>query len=636
MDSHPLQRRPPSWLEVLLCLCVVAWSVATAYREVLSIGFVLDDHVLIEQRYQAAEGDLTRGHFGSDLWASGSDDQGSRTFFYRPLVTLSYALEWMAWDGSPTGFHLTNLLAHLAICLGLFLLLRRAGLGALTAAGLSALFGVAARSVEAVAWISGRTDVLAALFGVIGLLAHPGARLSRGRTALTALALIASLLCKEVGLAFVVAVSVIDLGHHSAGRLTRRTALWRLGVWWGAFGAYLAARLWASQGHPPPVVRLDPALILESFGRHAAVAVTFASPGWLLGEIAQRSWPFVALGVLVVAGPPILFARVPRTRQGSGPVAWAGALAAMLPVSNVVALGYPEITADRFAYVPLLFLALAAAPLVERLRPVWLRAVALVLLVGVGMVRTSAQVDVWRDELGLYARRAGTGETFSPRWAAVHADALSARARFVEAGEQWARIASWLQAHPGAENPSGMESRLELGLARVAEARGRFDEAGQRLERLSAATPGSRELVERRIRLALRAGQPDVALALLGTAYPRWGRLPSLTALEEVATTLRTRLSGMQRPGPEASPEALAEWARLFDELDGVAQARHANRLLLQRANAPAALRRQAAGYLVLKGEPAEARAALALLQEVGTPEEVEVLGALLRERLGE
>ena len=111
---------------------------------------------------------------------------------YRPLVTLSYALDKVVWS-TPGGFHVTNVLWHLAVVAMLVLLLRQLGTpptGALLAA--AAWLAWHPLTTEAVAWVAGRAELMAAFFVLASLVAFV-----RNRSALASLAFVSALLCKE-------------------------------------------------------------------------------------------------------------------------------------------------------------------------------------------------------------------------------------------------------------------------------------------------------------------------------------------------------------------------------------------------------------------------------------------------------
>jgi hypothetical protein len=127
----------------------------------------------------------------------------------RPLVNLSYAIDYAAWGRAPFGFHLTSVLLHMLNVALLFVLAQkfvedsnetlrdRYRLEAFAAA---ALFAVHPVMSEAVGYVSGRSEVLCGSFFLIALLG--GRRWLRGGgsrwAALTIAAWLAALASKEI------------------------------------------------------------------------------------------------------------------------------------------------------------------------------------------------------------------------------------------------------------------------------------------------------------------------------------------------------------------------------------------------------------------------------------------------------
>lgn len=82
---------------------------------------------------------------------------------YRPLVTFSYALDYMFWGLNTFGYHLTNTILHILNSILVFLMVRKIAKGEI--ACLTALiFLVHPAQTEAVSWISGRSNVLFVFF----------------------------------------------------------------------------------------------------------------------------------------------------------------------------------------------------------------------------------------------------------------------------------------------------------------------------------------------------------------------------------------------------------------------------------------------------------------------------------------
>jgi tetratricopeptide (TPR) repeat protein len=89
--------------------------------------------------------------------------------FYRPVLMSSFSLDYNSWGLDPFGYHLSNILLHLANALLVYVLIRlifrRKTLAFLTAA----LFVLHPVQTEAVTYISGRADPLAAFFCLLSL-----------------------------------------------------------------------------------------------------------------------------------------------------------------------------------------------------------------------------------------------------------------------------------------------------------------------------------------------------------------------------------------------------------------------------------------------------------------------------------
>jgi len=168
------------------------------FVESLGGSFVYDDHLLIEEPASVHSLGRVAELWQSEFWHG----LGAIHFRYlRPLVSTSYAIDWSVWQGHPFGFHLTNLCVHALVALLLYASLCRwsdAPLGALLA---TLAWAWHPSKVEAVAWISGRTDLLCAL-GVLVACAGVHRRLQGARAegwALEAAGLFVALASKEHG-----------------------------------------------------------------------------------------------------------------------------------------------------------------------------------------------------------------------------------------------------------------------------------------------------------------------------------------------------------------------------------------------------------------------------------------------------
>ncbi len=91
---------------------------------------------------------------------------------YVPLTILSFQIEHLLFGFAPFFFHLDNLLLHIVNAGLILLLLERLGLKRTTAFFAALVFTVHPLNTEAVAWVSARKDLLAALFSLTALLSY--------------------------------------------------------------------------------------------------------------------------------------------------------------------------------------------------------------------------------------------------------------------------------------------------------------------------------------------------------------------------------------------------------------------------------------------------------------------------------
>src|SRR3990172_8011989 len=95
-------------------LWVIPVVVALAvHGNTLDNGFVWDDRVIIENQMPAF-------HTLGDVFFPGKGIEQISGVFYRPLVYLSYLIDFLLWGDNPFGFHLTNVILHLLNTLMVF------------------------------------------------------------------------------------------------------------------------------------------------------------------------------------------------------------------------------------------------------------------------------------------------------------------------------------------------------------------------------------------------------------------------------------------------------------------------------------------------------------------------------------
>ena len=126
--------------------------------------------------------------------------------YYRPFLALAHGLDYAIWYTNPLGFHLTNILLN-ALCgiAAYFVFLHFfQGKNNLLPFMAALLFVLHPAHADSVAWIAGRTDIIATLFFLLALLAYVLYREENDRRTLflCALFFLFSLFGKEVGITF--------------------------------------------------------------------------------------------------------------------------------------------------------------------------------------------------------------------------------------------------------------------------------------------------------------------------------------------------------------------------------------------------------------------------------------------------
>ncbi|RMG47660.1 MAG: tetratricopeptide repeat protein [Acidobacteria bacterium] len=509
-----------------LVVAVACWAYAPALRG----EFVWDDRPLILENETLDHPEQLARSFATGFWDTGEKNDRFRNF-YRPLVTLSYAADRALWGRHPLGFHLTNLILHVACSLLVLAIALEEGLGPVPAAFGAALFAAHPVHVESVAWISGRTDLLCAVFAFAALASSGGRRLEKaGYRYGSAALLFAALLAKEMAITLPGLILIRRcLTVPEPSRLRRALALTM--PHWAAAAAYLAIRATAVGVAPTALLPLT----LPQFAATACFVLARYATLLLLpvgldahypyGPVTPLSWSAALGGALVAAAgwwTVLLIRREPRTGF------WcAFTIASFAPVLAFGSFG-DVLMADRFAYIPSLGLAYLAARLAASVRAAArgragkaaaAAVAAALLLAAAGLSR--ARCRVWHDDLALFSDMVRT----SPDSALVRANlglAYMRAGRYPEAARELEAAVELVPDYAIAHN----------NLAAVYERQGNLTRALAHYQRALDIEPGQ---LESRINvgsLLVRLGDRERGLAILRAAAARHPRFePAVAAL---------------------------------------------------------------------------------------------------------
>ena len=289
---------------------------------------------------------------------------------YVPLTSLSFALDYQIWGRHPFGYHLTNLILHVANTLLVLAIIhhilagrhpRAVGVALVTAA----LFGIHPLHVESVAWVTERKDVLFALFYLLALRAYLAWTTDHTRAAYWACfgCFIAATLAKSTAVTLPVVLWLIDYFW------ARRTA-WREKIPFFAVSILIAAITCVAQagglGQTLPGTAVIP--IWARVGLVGYCGLFYVQKFFWPFHLTAIYPPFDELGWEPQTGLIFALALVGVTGllfwlRHRWPLVWPGwlfYLVTLAPTIGLLPAGI-HIVADRFAYLPLLGLAIPVA-----------------------------------------------------------------------------------------------------------------------------------------------------------------------------------------------------------------------------------------------------------------------------------
>ena len=486
---------------------MLAAACVLTYANGIGGDFTYDDKAIIRDdvriRAPSKIGEIfTTSYFG------GPSGTGSS---YRPILLLSYAVQWWIHGKQAESFHAVNVLLHAGATWLLLLLFVRIGIAPAAAFGSALLFAVHPIHVEAVTSLVGRGETLAAVFTLIYLLLSLR-HFRRPSSASRLPSLLAALLCYALAVltkesaASAPAIALLVFLFTAEGRAwerVRKATLGGLPVLAGsaaALGGVFFLRRQVLGGFlrsGGDVFEVENVLApLEPLERIAnACLVLFRYVGRIVlplhlsaDESAWSIEPVELLSPLAIAAVLLFVAlavlSIVRLRRSS-PAAFGFLffLIAFLPASNLL---FPigTVFAERLAYLPAAGLFLAVAAAVAGAATGWgslaprRRAVIIALALALS-ARAVVRNAVWWGDEALFLNLVRT----SPDSAKAHYDLAYVWAddrQWERAREQYAQATELYEEYWDAWTGKGRtEKELKL-----------YDEAEKSYEKGIAANPG--------------------------------------------------------------------------------------------------------------------------------------------------
>jgi protein O-mannosyl-transferase len=448
------------WVAVSLVLL----TTFLAYSGTLWFKFVYDDRGQILANVQVHSWRYVPHYFLERVWSFAYP--GIPGNYYRPIFLLFLLLNYKIFGPYAAGWHLVSVAAHVGVTYLVYVLARRLLGDSKTALVAALIFGLDPVHIESVAWVSGVTDPMLALFLLPAFFCYLNARdrtshrrpWLAGSLALYALAM----LSKETALILPIIIFAFEwLWQEESGK----TSWFRAALDRARNGAirvvpfvlltfvYLAVRWRVLQGLGHTMVPLS------------VTTIIFTWPQLLLFYLRHLVWPFnlsVFYNVPYVTTPGVVSFFLPLAGLAAiGLLVWlwvrrsgkdssgdqrvalfacAWILIPFIPLVDLSVLPVGEIAHDRYLYLPSIGFAILLAMALRRIRfgklrlfglPV-MQTAAVLLLAAVLGVSTALQDRYWANDITLYTR--GVERTPQNKLARTNlANAIGEQGRYAEA-----------------------------------------------------------------------------------------------------------------------------------------------------------------------------------------------------------
>ena len=373
-----------------LLLVLVSTAIAVAsYLQTLGYPFVSDDTHYITENTKLA------GLHLSELWRLFIEPYNPYAEFL-PLRDISYWFDMALFGLNPSAFRLHNILLYLlclpliyATTLGLWRYFRPADAASApwAAATVTVLFMLHPAHVDAVVWISGRKDVLSALFSLLALWLAVSARrerrLSVPYAAAALVALLAAMLSKASAFAvapIIVMLWVVFWLEIPKPERRRSQLLWPLAsLLLAACVALIFATIITSR--IPFYFGVEAITrTLAVLGWMARLAVSPENRHFFYPVLEDTHLPvMVALGVVVLVVAAVGGVMLLRKRSLEG-FALAAFLLLCIPFLHLIPYNPPTLVSDRYVALAVWPVLLLIVALSWRLKPVPRTALLLVIV----------------------------------------------------------------------------------------------------------------------------------------------------------------------------------------------------------------------------------------------------------------
>ncbi len=393
----------------LLPYIIIGLLATLAYFPTFTGGFILDDNPFIKNNKYIRTFHPIQSYLIQEDGILRNGEDAGHTGYYRPLINLTYSIDYKIWGLKAPGFRSTNLILHLLTCFvayRLFVLLINNRHAAFWSTLIFALHPV---NTESVSWITSRNNILVTFFSISSFYFYIIGIRKKDYFLMgfSVLLFAGALFSKEFGL-LLVPILFLYWRFLSSEKARLSTEVFsyipfiivlifyfilRFKVTGSMFSPVEAGNFWTRVCYAPYLVAFNFYLALLPFGLHS----------FIIHYPDTHLSPELFFGLLVV----ILIVSLVWVKRNDKRLIFglASFILALFPVLNIVPTSAVSLISMRWIYFPLAFLMIAVCwCLMKSLRKS--RFITLGLCVSVtlyfGFYTYLLNQKLWHDEHTLY------------------------------------------------------------------------------------------------------------------------------------------------------------------------------------------------------------------------------------------
>jgi hypothetical protein len=376
-DSQALrQPREPHGLRIDLLWLLPALVLGfLVYTNTLGGEFVYDDQRQIVRNILIQDGSQFWRAMTSDVWWAFSGGEQAVSNYWRPSFVLWMILNFRCFGLATFGWHLTNILLHLAVVALAFVVLRRLAVSRPISGAIALLFAVHPAHSESVAWISGAPDLIlgTALLGSLWFVNLLGEKKTALRWVLAIGLYLVALGAKEIAILYpLIVVAVLYSSERSTDKKSDswRSILSTTGPFVAVAIIYLITRhsiLGTAGGAPEGAASLGETILTVPavfvFYLRQIIVPFWIGPSYPLravtpGSIGASNFIIPLVVTTIAAWWMIRTAKQSKIAR----IGLALFLIPLVPAMNIAVFHPEQLVHDRYLYVPLLGFLILAIP----------------------------------------------------------------------------------------------------------------------------------------------------------------------------------------------------------------------------------------------------------------------------------